>query len=77
MLETEAKLSQHLAMAKASSDIMGPRLARLLGPLVQSFVVFEVSRSRLIADTLDHLAMHSEADLKRPLKVGSFQQLLT
>lgn len=76
MLETEAKLSQHLAMAKASTDLMGPHLARLLGPLVQSYVVFDVSRSRLIPDTLDHLAMHSPADLKRPLKVDHFTAFL-
>ncbi|EUB62914.1 putative E3 ubiquitin-protein ligase HERC4 [Echinococcus granulosus] len=69
MLETEAKLSQDLAMEKASSVILGPHLSRILGPLVQSYVIFEVSRSRLISDTLDHLAMHSPADLKRPLKV--------
>ncbi|VDM36205.1 unnamed protein product [Hydatigera taeniaeformis] len=69
MLETEAKLSQDLAMEKASSAIIGPHLARILGPFVQTYVIFEVSRSRLISDTLDHLAMHSPADLKRPLKV--------
>ncbi|KAL5107296.1 putative E3 ubiquitin-protein ligase HERC4 [Taenia crassiceps] len=69
MLETEAKLSQDIAMEKASSAIIGPHLTRFLGPLVQTYVVFEVSRSRLISDTLDHLAMHSAADLKRPLKV--------
>ncbi|KAL5963585.1 putative E3 ubiquitin-protein ligase HERC4 [Taenia solium] len=69
MLEAEAKLSQDMAMEKATSAIIGPHLTRILGPLVQNYVVFEVSRSRLISDTLDHLAMHSPADLKRPLKV--------
>lgn len=63
-------MSQDIAMEKASSAIMGPHLARILGPFVQTYVIFEVSRSRLISDTLDHLAAHSPADLKRPLKVS-------
>uniref|UniRef100_A0A5K3EZU1 HECT domain-containing protein n=1 Tax=Mesocestoides corti TaxID=53468 RepID=A0A5K3EZU1_MESCO len=69
MLAIEAKLSQHLAMQKASNDILGPQLTRLFGGIVQPYLFIEVSRCNLIADTLDHLANYSPAELKRPLKI--------
>ncbi|KAM7542104.1 hypothetical protein Aperf_G00000007794 [Anoplocephala perfoliata] len=69
MLQVEAKLSQEVAMQEVSNAIIGPALTRLLGPLPQTYLTLEVSRENLISDTLDYLALHSKADLKRPLKV--------
>lgn len=71
MLSIEAKLSQLLAMEKASEQLFGSGLARLFGGRFHQFLVLEVSRNQLVSDTLDFLALNNPAHLKRPLKVRS------
>ncbi len=73
MLAIEAKVNQHFAMQRAAVDMFGSGLAPLLSRFVPQILLMEVSRARLIADTLDFLTMNSPADLKRPLQVTRFQ----
>ncbi|XP_048467381.1 probable E3 ubiquitin-protein ligase HERC3 [Rhincodon typus] len=69
MLQTEAALQMQIAVNRTSLENIFMLLT--LGPFLTSspFLVLHVQRTNLVSDALRELSIHSDVDLKKPLKV--------
>ncbi|XP_070805290.1 probable E3 ubiquitin-protein ligase HERC3 [Pituophis catenifer annectens] len=69
MLQTDAKLQMQVAISGA--NLQNVFMFLTLEPLLarSPFLVLHVRRSNLVGDALRELSIHSDVDLKKPLKV--------
>ncbi|XP_069781833.1 probable E3 ubiquitin-protein ligase HERC3 [Narcine bancroftii] len=69
MLQTDAALQMQIAVNRTSLENIFMLLT--LGPFLTSspFLVLHVQRANLVSDALRELSIHSDVDLKKPLKV--------
>ncbi|XP_041049699.1 probable E3 ubiquitin-protein ligase HERC3 isoform X3 [Carcharodon carcharias] len=69
MLQTDAALQMQIAVNRTSLENIFMLLT--LGPFLTSspFLVLHVQRTNLVSDALRELSIHSDVDLKKPLKV--------
>lgn len=69
MLQTDASLQMQVAVNRTSLENIFMMLT--LGPFLTTspFLVLHVQRANLVSDTLRELSIHSDVDLKKPLKV--------
>ncbi|XP_062902900.1 probable E3 ubiquitin-protein ligase HERC3 isoform X1 [Mobula hypostoma] len=69
MLQTDAALQMQIAVNRTSLENIFMLLT--MGPFLTSspFLVLHVQRDNLVSDALRELSIHSDVDLKKPLKV--------
>lgn len=65
----------HSAMSEAASRalthmLFAPYPAGSIDTRNEQFIIFNVSRENLVADTLAQLSLYESSDLKKPLRVS-------